>query len=346
MPVVVIGARRTRPGDLPLSGEQRPHPPRARAPDRPTPGTAAASWSRSRSPWRCSRSWGSSCCGGCSWTRSPVSRWRTRRSRAPGTARTRLWRVAEPRARRRVRRVHRRASCSRRWSSPTVRRRWSLAVQVAVLMVGANLTHAGAQARACSTAPTSASRPTTATPCPAGTRPRRPPSSAALLFVVPPRARPWAAVLGAGYTTATGVSTLVGQWHRPGGRRRGRPRGARVDRDRVRDGAPLTGPRGASTATGALRRRRAGPTADAGRPCAGAVAVRCVIVGVLGGGLRRRRRRCSHTWQNLADLRRPRGRSVTAYFGGAAGVLMASCLAFAIMLRAAPGAPASRLPRG
>ena len=39
--------------------------------------------------------------------------------------------------------------------------------------------------------------------------------SAALLLVVPPRVRPWAAVLGAGYTTATGISTLIGQWHRP-----------------------------------------------------------------------------------------------------------------------------------
>src|SRR6185503_6696111 len=39
--------------------------------------------------------------------------------------------------------------------------------------------------------------------------------AAALLLVVPPRVRPWAAVLGAGYTTATGVSTLIGQWHRP-----------------------------------------------------------------------------------------------------------------------------------
>jgi hypothetical protein len=33
--------------------------------------------------------------------------------------------------------------------------------------------------------------------------------------VVPRRARPLVALVGAAYTAATGVSTLVGQWHRP-----------------------------------------------------------------------------------------------------------------------------------
>ncbi|MCG7286166.1 phosphatase PAP2 family protein [Cellulomonas sp. ACRRI] len=37
----------------------------------------------------------------------------------------------------------------------------------------------------------------------------------AVLLVVPPRTRPWVAVLGGAYAGATGVSTLVGQWHRP-----------------------------------------------------------------------------------------------------------------------------------
>ena len=39
--------------------------------------------------------------------------------------------------------------------------------------------------------------------------------SAALVLVVPPRARPAVALLGAAYTAATGVSTLVARWHRP-----------------------------------------------------------------------------------------------------------------------------------
>lgn len=40
-------------------------------------------------------------------------------------------------------------------------------------------------------------------------------TSLALLIAVPRRFRPFVALLGAGYTAAMGVSTLVGQWHRP-----------------------------------------------------------------------------------------------------------------------------------
>jgi membrane-associated phospholipid phosphatase len=39
--------------------------------------------------------------------------------------------------------------------------------------------------------------------------------AAALVLVAPRALRPWLAILGAGYTAATGVSTLIGQWHRP-----------------------------------------------------------------------------------------------------------------------------------
>ncbi len=95
-----------------------------------------------------------------------------------------------------------------------VRRRWELAVQVAVLVGGANLTtrivkyevldrpHMGVGYDHGNTLP---SGHTTA----AGS------VAAALLLVAPPRLRPVVAVLGAGYTAATGISTLVGQWHRP-----------------------------------------------------------------------------------------------------------------------------------
>ena len=54
-----------------------------------------------------------------------------------------------------------------------------------------------------------------------------------------------------------------------------------------------------------------------------------VIVGVAAAG-------CAavalaHTWHHRSDLS-ARAEEVTAYLGGAAGALMASCLAFAIML--------------
>ena len=39
--------------------------------------------------------------------------------------------------------------------------------------------------------------------------------SVALVLAVPRVARPVVALIGAAYTAATGVSTLVGQWHRP-----------------------------------------------------------------------------------------------------------------------------------
>ena len=151
-----------------------------------------------------------------------------------------------------------------------LRRRWSLAVQVAVLMIGANLTtqvlkkwvlyrpDLGVEADYGNTLP---SGHTTAAAS----------VSAALLLVVPPRARPWAAVLGAGYTTATGDLDA----HRPVapavGRRRGRPRGARVDRDRVRAGRadPRAGVDGhrCAAARGATGRRRRPPCAGSSRGC-------------------------------------------------------------------------------
>ena len=146
--------------------------------------------------------------------RSPVSRWRTRRSRAPCTARRSCG--ASP------------SACSTSCRSGS-----SSAVLLAAMVIAAAASplvarrpgggpddrrqphDAGAEELGVRTARTSASRPTTATPCPSGHTTAAASVSAALLLVVPPRARPWAAVLGAGYTTATGISTLIGQWHRP-----------------------------------------------------------------------------------------------------------------------------------
>jgi membrane-associated phospholipid phosphatase len=94
-----------------------------------------------------------------------------------------------------------------------LRRRVVLAVQVTLLVAGANLTtqvlkeflvrpDVGLGDRLVNTMP---SGHTTV----AGS------ASAALLLVVPRRLRPAVAIVGAAYTVATGVSTLVGGWHRP-----------------------------------------------------------------------------------------------------------------------------------
>ncbi|GAB6936999.1 phosphatase PAP2 family protein [Isoptericola variabilis] len=95
-----------------------------------------------------------------------------------------------------------------------VRRRWVLALQVAVLVGGANVTTQVLKHGILD-------RPEL---LPGWTGPNTLPSghttvaasvSVALLLVTPRAWRPVVAILGATYTAATGVSTLVGQWHRP-----------------------------------------------------------------------------------------------------------------------------------
>ncbi|MFI2105195.1 phosphatase PAP2 family protein [Isoptericola sp. NPDC019693] len=94
------------------------------------------------------------------------------------------------------------------------RRRWVLALQVAVLVGGANVTTQVLKHGVLD-------RPEL---LPGWTGPNTLPSghttvaasvSVALLLVTPRAWRPVVAILGAAYTAATGVSTLVGQWHRP-----------------------------------------------------------------------------------------------------------------------------------
>ncbi|WP_231384259.1 phosphatase PAP2 family protein [Cellulomonas sp. URHD0024] len=206
-----------------------------------------------------------------------------------------------------------------------LRRRWSLAVQVAVLMIGANLTtqvlkhvvfgrpELGVEASYGNTLP---SGHTTAAASVA----------AALVLVVPPRVRPWAAVLGAGYTTATGISTLIGQWHRPSDV----VAAILVVLAWTAIACALVAltPTRVPTTTGALRLNP-----DVDRDPAPAtmrlVVSVLVIAGVAAAG-------CAsvalmHTWDNRDDLS-SRAEQVTAYLGGAAGTVMASCLAFAVML--------------
>ena len=155
--------------------------------------------------------------------------------------------------------------------------------------------------------------------------------------MVPPRVRPWAAVLGAGYTTATGVSTLIGQWHRPSDV----VAAVLVVLAWTAIACALVAltPARPSTATGALRL--------AGDPPPTPATMRAVVAGLLVVGAAAGASAVvalSHTWQNRADLE-ARAEQVTAYLGGAAGALMAACVAFAIMLVLRQAA-ASRLPRG
>ncbi|MBD8078904.1 phosphatase PAP2 family protein [Cellulosimicrobium arenosum] len=95
-----------------------------------------------------------------------------------------------------------------------VRRRWGLAVQVVVLVAGANITTQLVKH-------TLLGREnliggwTAENSLPSGHTTVAASVAVAVLLVVPRAARPVVALLGCAYTVLTGVSTLVGQWHRP-----------------------------------------------------------------------------------------------------------------------------------
>ncbi|MDR7382913.1 phosphatase PAP2 family protein [Promicromonospora iranensis] len=95
------------------------------------------------------------------------------------------------------------------------RGRWWLAAQVAILVAGSNLTtqvlkHAVLDRPALLDVPRA-----DINTLPSGHTTVAASIAAGLLIAVPRRWRPVVAVAGAVYTGATGVSTLVGQWHRP-----------------------------------------------------------------------------------------------------------------------------------
>jgi membrane-associated phospholipid phosphatase len=95
-----------------------------------------------------------------------------------------------------------------------LRRRWGLAVQVAFLVVGANVTTQLVKHDVLGRENLIGGW-TAENSLPSGHTTVAGSVAAAVLLVVPRQARPLVAVLGAAYTAATGVSTLVGQWHRP-----------------------------------------------------------------------------------------------------------------------------------
>lgn len=94
-----------------------------------------------------------------------------------------------------------------------LRRRWVLALQAVVLVAGANLTTQLLKYELLERPDLGAG--SLANSLPSGHTTVAASFAAALLVVSPRRARPWLAVLGGGYAAATGVSTLIGQWHRP-----------------------------------------------------------------------------------------------------------------------------------
>ena len=95
-----------------------------------------------------------------------------------------------------------------------LRRRWGLALQVAVLVVGANITTQILK-WAILDRPDYGITTGTLNSLPSGHTTVAASVSMAVLMVVPRGGRAFVAVLGAAYTGATGIATMVGQWHRP-----------------------------------------------------------------------------------------------------------------------------------
>ena len=218
-----------------------------------------------------------------------------------------------------------------------VRRRWMLAIQVTLLLGGANLTTHLLKADVF-VRPDLGGAPSYSNTLPSGHTTAAASVSAALLFVVPPRARPWVAIAGASYTAATGVSTLIGQWHRPSDVLAALfvvLSWSGLASALVATGldAPLEG-----TATGAVRQVRPGGRRDT-LPLSllASIAVLAGLPAVVA--LRR-------TWMTTGRIESGTA-LVTAYAGGALGVVAATFATFALLLvvrrtagrPTAPGSP-------
>lgn len=96
-----------------------------------------------------------------------------------------------------------------------VRRRWELAVQVAIVAGGANITTQLVKYVLLPRPDHGVTVGSQDNSLPSGHTTAAMSIAVVLLLVVPARARPPVAVIGAGYTAATGIATLVGRWHRP-----------------------------------------------------------------------------------------------------------------------------------
>ncbi|WP_243400794.1 MULTISPECIES: phosphatase PAP2 family protein [Isoptericola] len=219
-----------------------------------------------------------------------------------------------------------------------VRRRGVLALQVAVLVGGANLTTQLLKHQLL-TRPDLLPGWNGENTLPSGHTTVAASVSVALLLATPRAWRPAVAVLGAAYTGATGVSTLIGQWHRPS--------------DVVAAlfvvlawGALVCAMTPASSLDVAPRRRRL--PSGLPRPNAFASPGSSVLAGLLllgaavTGGL------ALAAGVRLAEAATvPIAEDLTAYAAGVLGVLAATAVTFALLLlvRQATARPAEVVPR-
>jgi membrane-associated phospholipid phosphatase len=96
-----------------------------------------------------------------------------------------------------------------------LRRRWLLAIQVAILVGGANVTTQALKHVVWDRPNLAETSGALMNSLPSGHATVAASVAAALLLVVPRSIRPGVAVIAAGYAAATGVATVIGGWHRP-----------------------------------------------------------------------------------------------------------------------------------
>ncbi|GII98418.1 PAP2 superfamily protein [Sediminihabitans luteus] len=198
-----------------------------------------------------------------------------------------------------------------------IRRRWALAVQVAVLVAGANVTTQVLK-NVVLGRENLVGGYDYANTLPSGHTTVAASVAAALLLAMPRRSRPLVALLGGTYAALTGVSTLVGQWHRPsdvvaallvvlawGGFVLAATPRSGLDRDPVGGG-----------------RRGAGRVDGTSWAVASLLALGGAVALALAGW-------SAYQVYEAADWARP---TVTAYAGGAFGVIGVAALTSAVLL--------------
>lgn len=193
-----------------------------------------------------------------------------------------------------------------------LRRRALMAVQVAVLVGGANLTTQLIKHVLLERPDLGVGDPLR-NALPSGHTTAAASVSAALIFVAPRRVRPAAALLGVGYTVATGLSTLVGKWHRPS--------------DAV--AAVLVVLIWSGIASGLSRREWVSPGRDTPRETM-AVSIVLLVAGI--GAATGALLALQQTLAARDEVLDSRAELLTAYGGGALGVVAVTCVAFALLL--------------
>lgn|SRR5690606_23691277 len=209
------------------------------------------------------------------------------------------------------------------------RRRWFLALQVTVLVGGANLTTQVLK-RVVFDRPDLASEITApGNSLPSGHTTVAASVAAALLLVVPRSARPVVAVLGGGYAAVTGVSTMVGGWHRPS--------------DVIAAFAVVLAWAGLTTMLTAVSSPERAPADGSGAAATKVVATLLMFGAVVAGGFAVSA--LLRTQDRLDTVGALTGRSdlATAYVGSAFGVVAAAAALFAAVLVAHQIAAGARL---